>query len=123
VRFLPISVDDFTPYFFVLKRNTHKETLRIAFGFSLRFCSARCVETLFSSTRLALGSPRFSLPPEVSCFIVLFARIRGKRLEFPIEIHFFASKFVFFAFSLWFYNGFKKHCKTQVKVSEMLPKP
>ena len=120
---MPIFVNDFTPYFFVLIRNTHKELILIAFGFSLRFCSARCVETQFSSTRLALGSPRFSLPPEVSCFIILFACIRGKRLEFPIEIHCFASKFVFFAFSLGFYSGLKKHCKTPVKVSEMLPKP
>ena len=85
--------------------------------------NARCIKPLFSSTRLALVLPRFSLPPKVSCFIVLFARIRRKHLEFPIEIHFFASKFMFFAFSLGFCSGFKKHCKTPVKVSGMLPKP
>ena len=91
--------------------------------FSLRFCSGRFAEPLFSSTHLALVSPRFSPPPKVSCFIVLFARVRRKRLEFPIETQHFASENVFLAFSLRFYSGFKKHCKTPVKVSGMLPNP
>ena len=65
----------------------------------------------------------FHPPLKVSCFKVLFARARRKYLEFPIENQNYAPKNVFFAIWLRFYSGFKKHCKTPVKVSGMLPKP
>ena len=65
----------------------------------------------------------FHLPLKVSCFTVLFARARRKYLEFPSENQNYAPKNVFFAISLRFCSGFKKHCKTPAKVSGMLPKP
>ena len=65
----------------------------------------------------------FLLPLKVSCFTVLFARARRKYLEFPSENQNYAPKNVFFAISLRFCSGFKKHCKTPAKVSGMLPKP
>ena len=107
--------------FFSRKKNDYGWGFIVKFAFLWKNC--KFTKPLFSSTSLAIVPPRFSPPLKVSCFIVLFARVRRKHLEFPIEIQNSAPKDVFFAFSLWFYNGFKKHCKTPVKVPEMLPKP
>ena len=113
-----------------LKRNFEKRafpgpnmTGSHGFCFSLRFYSIQFEKSLLKPTRFALLSPRVSPPPKVSCFTVLFACVRQKRLELPIKSQHFASENVFFAFSLRFCSGSKKHYKHRVKVSEMLPKP
>ena len=69
--------------------------------------------------------PRSTSFPRLSkyCCIILFARVRRKHLEFPIEIQKYETKNWFFAFSLRFYIGFKNPSKTQMKVFEMLRKP
>ena len=85
--------------------------------------NAKFAKPIFSSTRLALVSPRFFPPLKVFCFILLFARVRRKDLEFPILIQNSVPKDVFVAFSLGFVVVSKKHCKTRMKVPEMLPKP
>ena len=107
--------------FFSREKNDYGWGFIIEITFLWKSC--KFAKPLFSSTRLALVPLSFYPPLKVCCFIILFARVRRTYFGFPIEIQSSAPKDVFFAFSLWFCSGFKKHCKTPVKMPEMLPKP
>ena len=67
---------------------------------------------VFGKTLAAAATATFFAAAKVSCFIVFFARVRRKRLKSSIETQHFASKNMFFTFSLRFYSAFKKQYKT-----------